>query len=65
MAFLKKEVPLEGVRKIMVTNEAICKGRVQLIHRLLDHVRNLSLSKKQWPTKKTFKQRRNMVRFTF
>lgn len=43
MAFLKKRVPLKGVRKIVVTNEAVHKGRVQFIHRLLDHVRNLSL----------------------
>lgn len=43
MAFLKKGVPLKGVRKIVATNEAVRKGRVQFIHRLLDHVRNLSL----------------------
>lgn len=43
MAFLKKEVPLKGVRKTVVTDEAVRIGRVLFIHSLLDHIENLNL----------------------
>lgn len=43
MAFLKKKVPLKGVRKIVVAGEAVHTRKVYFIHSLLDHVENLHL----------------------
>lgn len=66
MAFFKKEVAVKEVTKMVATGEAGPIGRVQCRHSLLGHVENLGLyPKSDGKPKRTCKQGRDIIRFTF
>lgn len=67
MTFLQDEVALKGVMKMVETDEAGHRGRVQFIHSHVDHAGNLDIYTKSngKPNKILLSQRRDIVRFTF